>query len=140
MSWRSKVVRSQGMFLQPHHFQQESRYVEHLVGLRVRAAGAHAWGFFELVLDEGLLSVGRLGIARASGILPDGSPFAIPQLDAAPMALDVAADTKDEVVSLAAPLARAGVTEVAFDDAPAAPAKLERQKAIDLRDKLRSVK
>ena len=28
MSWRNKVVWSQGMFLQPHHFQQEARYTE----------------------------------------------------------------------------------------------------------------
>ncbi len=33
MSWRNKVVWSQGMFLQPHHFQQEGRYNERLVSL-----------------------------------------------------------------------------------------------------------
>ncbi len=46
MTWRSKVVWSQGMFLQPHHFQQEARHVEHVIDLRVRAAAPHAWGFF----------------------------------------------------------------------------------------------
>ena len=114
MTWRSKVVWSQGMFLQPHHFQQESRHVEHLIDLRTRAAAAHAWGFFELVLDEGALSLGRLGITRASGILPDGTPFSIPQNDAVPMALEVAADVKGEIIYLSAPLAREGVTEVDF--------------------------
>jgi type VI secretion system protein ImpJ len=114
MTWRSKVVWSQGMFLQPHHFQQEARHVEHLIDLRTRAAAAHAWGFFELVLDEGALSLGRLGITRASGILPDGTPFTIPQNDAAPMPLEVPADIKGEVVYLTAVLAREGVTEVDF--------------------------
>ncbi len=37
MSWRNKVVWSQGMFLQPHHFQQEARYTERLINSRVRA-------------------------------------------------------------------------------------------------------
>jgi len=116
MSWRSKVIWSQGMFLQPHHFQQEARFVEHLVDMRVRGSEAHAWGFFELVLDEAALSVGRVGIVRASGMLPDGTPFNIPQYDAVPVPLDVPIDIKGETIYLAAPVARAGVTEVDFED------------------------
>jgi len=117
MSWRSKVIWSQGMFLQPHHFQQEARHVEHLLDTRVRATGPHAWGFSELVLDEGLLALGRIGVLRASGVLPDGTPFAIPTLDAVPVPLEVPADLKGEIVYLAAPVARAGVTEVDFGEA-----------------------
>ena len=134
MSWRSKVVWSQGMFLQPHHFQQESRHVEHLIDMRVRGSGAHAWGFFELVLDEALLAVGRLGIVRASGILPDGTPFMIPQIDAVPVPLDVGADVKGEIVYLAAPVSRAGVTEIDFGDS--STRELCRFRAVDeeLRD------
>lgn len=134
MSWRSRVVWSQGMFLQPHHFQQEARHVEHLVDVRVRAAGPHAWGFFELVLDEGALALGILGIVRGQGILPDGTPFMIPQHDAAPAALDVPSDTKDELVGLAVPLARPGVTEVDFGDSTSA--ELRRWRVVDeeLRD------
>ncbi len=119
MSWRSKVIWSQGMFLQPHHFQQEARHVEHLIDLRVRATGPHAWGFFELVLDEGLLAVGRLGLVRASGVLPDGTPFMMPTVDAVPVPLELQPDVKSEIVYLAAPVARAGVTEIDFGDASA---------------------
>ena len=75
MSWRSAVVWSQGMFLQPHHFQQEARFVEHLVDTRVRAAEPYAWGFAELVIDEAQLALGRMALARASGVLTDGTPF-----------------------------------------------------------------
>jgi type VI secretion system protein ImpJ len=134
MSWRSKVIWSQGMFLQPHHFQQEARHVEHLVDLRVRATGPHAWGFTELVLDEGLLALGRVGIVRASGVLPDGTPFTIPALDAAPVALDVPVDAKGEVIVLAAPLARAGVTEVDFGDGAAHDPRRFRVLDEELRD------
>lgn len=116
MSWRSRIVWSQGMFLQPHHFQQEARHVEQFVDARLRAAHPFAWGFAELVLDEGLLALGRLGLQRASGILPDGTAFAMPQHDALPTPLDVPADLKGEIVYLAAPLAREGVTEVDFGD------------------------
>jgi type VI secretion system protein ImpJ len=136
MTWRSKVVWSQGMFLQPHHFQQEARFVEHLIDLRTRAAAPHAWGFFELVLDEGALALGRLGLTRASGILPDGTPFTIPQSDAVPLPLQVPADVKGEVIYLAAPLAREGVTEVDFGtssgtSAEGAAAELFRYRVVD---------
>ena len=117
MSWNSKVVWSQGMFLQPHHFQQEARHVEYLVDSRVRMAHPHAWGFGELVIDEGQLALGRVGLVRASGVLSDGTPFSLPQLDALPAPLEVPADMKDELVVLAAPVARAGTTEVDFGDA-----------------------
>ena len=86
MSLRSKVVWSQGMFLQPHHFQQQTRYIDHLVETRIRAAEPHAWGFSELVLDEGGLALGRIGLLRASGVLPDGAPFSLPDLDSSPAA------------------------------------------------------
>ena len=115
MSLHSKVVWSQGMFLLPHHFQQESRHVEYTLDMRLRATGPHAWGFFELALDEGLLAVGRLGLSRASGILPDGTPFSIPQHDAQPVSLEVPADLKGEIVYLGVPVAREGVTQVAFN-------------------------
>lgn len=115
MGRHSKVVWSQGMFLLPHHFQQEARHVEYLLDMRLRATGAHAWGYFELALDEGLLALGRLGVARASGILPDGTPFSIPRHDAPPPVFDVPADLKGELIYLAVPLARESVTQVGFD-------------------------
>ena len=114
MSSRSRVVWTQGLFLQPHHFQQETRFVEHQLDARIRATEPHAWGFTELVLDESQLALGRLALLRASGVLPDGTPFAIPHIDAVPAALDVPADLKGETIYLAAPVARAGVSEVDF--------------------------
>ncbi|WP_374568574.1 type VI secretion system baseplate subunit TssK [Ideonella sp.] len=119
MSWRSKVVWTQGMFLLPHHFQQEARYVEHLIEMRVRATGPFAWGFSALTLDESQLELGRIGLTRASGVLPDGTPFLLPQIDALPAPLEVPADMKGELVVLAAPLSREGQTEVSFNGSAA---------------------
>jgi type VI secretion system protein ImpJ len=114
MSWRAKVVWSSGMFLQPHHFQQETRYLERLVDARARCISPFAWGFTGLELDEGLLALGKLGISRASGLLPDGTPFSMPQLDPLPAPLDVSADVKGEIIYLALPLQREGLNEVDF--------------------------
>jgi len=114
MSWRAKVVWSSGMFLQPHHFQQETRYLERLVDARARSISPFAWGFTELELDEGLLTLGKLGISRASGLLPDGTPFSMPQLDPLPAPMEVPADVKGEIIYLALPLQREGLNEVDF--------------------------
>ncbi|MEX8519896.1 MAG: type VI secretion system baseplate subunit TssK [Leptothrix sp. (in: b-proteobacteria)] len=119
MSWVDPVVWSQGMFLQPHHFQQEARHVGHRLDARLRSLRPDAWGYTELLLDDSLLALGRIGIARATGVLPDGTPFAIPQLDAVPAPLDVPADSKGELIYLAAPVSREGVTEIDFGDARA---------------------
>jgi len=118
MSWRAKVVWSSGMFLQPHHFQQETRYLERLVDARARCISPFAWGFTELELDEGLLALGKLGIARASGLLPDGTPFSMPQLDPLPPPMNVSPDVKGELIYLALPLQREGLNEVDFGTGP----------------------
>lgn len=114
MSWRAKVVWSSGMFLQPHHFQQETRYLERLVDARARCISPFAWGFSELELDEGLLALGKLGITRATGMLPDGTPFSMPQLDPLPAPLEIGADVKGELIYLALPVQREGLNEVDF--------------------------
>lgn len=138
MSSRSRVIWSQGMFLQPHHFQQETRFIEHLIDNRVRAAQPFAWGFSELVLDEGQLGLGRIGLSRASGVLNDGAPFSFPQLDAVPPPLDLADDVKGEVIYLALPLSRSGVSEVDFGDRAAGSdgQEMRRYRVVDeeLRD------
>jgi type VI secretion system protein ImpJ len=122
------------MFLLPHHFQQEARHVEYEADMRLRATGPHAWGFFELALDESLLAVGRVGVSRATGLLPDGTPFSVPQHDAPPLPLEVPADMKGELVLLAVPLAREGVTQVRWDDGGAADLCRWRAVSEELRD------
>lgn len=116
MSQVHRVIWSQGMFLQPHHFQQQARFTDALLDARVRAGQPHAWGFDELVLDEAQLALGRVALLRASGVLPDGTVFSIPDTDAQPAPLNVAADMAQERVCLCVPLTRSGVTEVDFGD------------------------
>ena len=119
MTSAHRVIWSQGLFLQPHHFQQEARYVHHLLDARVQATSPYAWGFGELVLDEAQLASGRVALQRASGVLPDGTPFSIPDADAMPPPYAVPADLQNERVVLAVPRARTGVTEVDFGDGAA---------------------
>ena len=118
MSWNSKVIWSEGMFLQPQHLQQHDRYIEKLLEGRTRPIAAYGWGFSALVLDEAALALGKVAISSARGIFPDGTPFDFPADNAAPLAFDFPADAKDEVVVLALPLRRDGSLEadLAGDD------------------------
>lgn len=134
MSLHHRVIWTQGLFLQPHHFQQEARFVEHLVDARLRAASPYAWGFAELVIDEARLAQGELALVRAAGVLPEGTPFSMPDADALPPPLQLGSDVQGELVCLAAPRSRVGVTEVDFGDG--AGESLARYQVIDqaLRD------
>ncbi len=117
---RKRVIWSEGLFLRPQHFQQLERSVEMLVETRAAGALAPAWGLSGLRLDEEALKFGRLAIKSARGILPDGTPFSIPEEHAAPMALEIGTEVKDSLVHLALPLVRSGMPEFAVETGPTA--------------------
>lgn len=112
MSWDSKVLWTEGLFLQPHHFQQADRHAESLVaGLAARAA-PYLWGVSTLDIDDDALKVGRFAIRAASGLTPDGVVFRIPQAEDHPPALEVPPGIKDCVVYLTVPQRRQGAMAV----------------------------
>lgn len=112
MSWYSKVVWSEGMFLRPQHFQQQDRYLEALVRQSCGPLHPYAWGVTELALDRETLALGKVGVTTARGLLPDGTPFSIPDSDPPPAPLDIDADVRDMRVMLAMPLRRTGMADV----------------------------
>ncbi|MCE2914445.1 MAG: type VI secretion system baseplate subunit TssK [Rubrivivax sp.] len=111
MTWHNKVMWTEGMFLQPQHFQQQDRFQARQVDARLGAGLAWPWGFTSLQLDEPSLLQGRLQLVAARGVLPDGLAFSLPGDDPAPAAFDVPADARDQWVVLALPAVRAGVPE-----------------------------
>ncbi|MFN0184886.1 MAG: type VI secretion system baseplate subunit TssK [Aquabacterium sp.] len=117
MTWNNKVVWTEGMFLQPQHFQQHDRHLDYQLRERLAALAGHGWGFVALALDDAALSLGKVSLNGAQGLLPDGQAFSIPGNDAAPMALDIPADARNEVVVLATVLARPGIVETDAEQA-----------------------
>ena len=105
MSLHSRVVWSEGLFLQPQHLQQQERQLEHLIAMPVAAQAPLTWGFAELEIDKSALPLGKLVLVKARGTLPDGTWFDIPRVDPPPTPLEIA-DAKDELIALALPLAR----------------------------------
>lgn len=112
MSWDSKVIWSEGLFLQPHHFQQSDRYAEsQLSGLSSRM-GPYVWGLSELEIDQESLKFGKFAVTSCSGLTRDGAVFRVPQAEQHPPALEVPGGTKDTVVFLTVPARRHGAPEV----------------------------
>lgn len=112
MSWESKVIWSEGMFLQPQHFQQHERYLEKLIEARARPTMPHAWGFATLEIDEAALAMGKLALSAGQGLFPDGTPFDFPATHQAPPPLDIPPQTRNQLVLIAVPLRRRGGSEV----------------------------
>jgi len=118
VTWTNRVIWSEGVFLKPHHFQQQDRYIEHIVG-SVRGAGLpHPWGLRRLALDRDLLALGKLAIKEVVGLLPDGTPVDAPDSDPLPEPLSVENDAAGQTVYLALPLRRPGGRESGTADEP----------------------
>ncbi|HRW64150.1 MAG TPA: type VI secretion system baseplate subunit TssK [Candidatus Competibacter sp.] len=134
MSWYSKVVWSEGMFLRPQHFQQQDRYLEALVRQSCRHLRPYDWGVAELALDREALALGKIAITTASGLLPDGTPFSIPDHDPPPAPLTIDADVRDTRVMLALPLRRTGMADVERGEQQQDTATRYRAVAREVRD------
>lgn len=111
MTGKNRVAWREGMFLRPQHFQAQDRFVESQLRSRVDSVRPYAWGFTEIVIDEDLASLGKFGVLRCSGVMPDGMPFAIPDDMPPPEPLDVPADARDAIVYLAIPAGQVGAVE-----------------------------
>lgn len=119
----NKVVWTEGLFIQPHHFQQFERYLENFVERRGNPLWPWGWGFSALRIDPAQLKLGKFALHAGSGVFRDGTPFTCGIDDPMPQPLDIPLDCKDQRVVLALPLPVAGESEVALD---AAGARLAR--------------
>lgn len=88
----SKVLWGEGLFLRPHHFQQQDQYHEQRLHASLRAVHPFAWGVQHLAIDAPSLDTGKLRILALSLRFPDGELVDAPGEDALPAALDLDAD------------------------------------------------
>ncbi|AHG93032.1 type VI secretion protein, VC_A0114 family (plasmid) [Gemmatirosa kalamazoonensis] len=72
------------MFLAPQHFQAQRRHFEEGLALALDTLFAFAHGVSAAALDADALANGTLALDHARGVLPDGTPFLIPEADPAP--------------------------------------------------------
>jgi type VI secretion system protein ImpJ len=120
MSWYSKVVWSEGLFLRPHHLQQSDRYLEHLIENRVRQITPYPWGFSHLEIDRDLATQSKVALRRAVGVMPDGTPFDFPGNSPPPEPIDVPEGAVSQIAWLTMPVAAPNTREVDDRDSESA--------------------
>ena len=113
MGWDNKVVWGEGLFLQPQHLQQQERYVERLVRSSTAGLAPFSYGLTKLEIDTDLLALGKFAVRSAAGILPDGTPFSIPDGADHPAPLDLPETLRNAVIYLALPARQPGAVETA---------------------------
>jgi type VI secretion system protein ImpJ len=118
MTTNNKVIWSEGLFLRPQHLQQHERYLERYVEARTFGLRGNSWGFLELEIDRDLLTIGKVALRRACGVLPDGTPFTMPADDPVPTPLEIDINLRDEVICLALPVRRPGAIETDRGEPP----------------------
>ena len=133
MSWDSKVLWTEGLFLQPHHFQQADRYTEALVAGLARRLRPYGWGFNTLEIDHEALKIGQFALKSCAGLTQDGTVFRVPMADDHPPALEVPDTIKDCIVHLTVPQRRQGAAEVDLSGAEMSASRLRpaEQEVID---------
>ena len=111
MAWDNKVLWSEGLFLQPHHFQQHDRYLERLVTAHSGLGVPYAWGLRRLRIDEELLAFGKFALTEVVGVLPDGTPFNAPASDPLPPPLEFDEHLSPQRIYLTLPLRQPNTVE-----------------------------
>jgi type VI secretion system protein ImpJ len=86
MKFLSRVVWSEGMYLAPHHFQTQSRYVEDSIHFATSSLWYKPYGLAACELDHEALKNATVNLVHARGVFPDGLPFHLPESDDRPPA------------------------------------------------------
>jgi len=111
------VVWSKGVFLSPQHLQAQDRYAAESLRFLAEANKFRFWGFLSLALDVSAFTEGRVAVAHASGLFPDGLAFDFPEADSPPPSRSIeecVAPSENEVVLyLAVPEVRPGGINIA---------------------------
>ncbi|MGA9702942.1 type VI secretion system baseplate subunit TssK [Pseudomonas sp.] len=97
------VIWQEGMLLRPQHLQHSDRYFHQQLN-RTRLLGSDTWGFLTLEVDVQYLSLGKVVVNQASGVLPDGSLFELSGT-MEPLVLQVPVNAGPQAIYLALPLA-----------------------------------
>ena len=123
MTWTNKVTWSEGLFLRPQLFQQQERYLETFAHKRSLPLSPFFWGFSELRIDPEALTLGKLVVARASGVCADGTPFDIPGQTPPPAPLTFKPEHLGQTIHLALAIRVPNGEETTFENAPGSTAR-----------------
>ncbi len=115
MSVRNHIIWNEGLFIKPQHFQQMLRYHEYSLNQRSRRIRFNGYGFSEVAINPDELTFGKIGLIRASGVMPDGSVFDLPSEARLPDVLEIPDGTANQVVYLTVPRDKENLVNITSD-------------------------
>ena len=117
MASRNHVLWKEGLFIQPQHLQQQTRFTSDQLHQRISGVSEYLYGFKQLELNQEYLSFGKIAIVRAKGIMPDGTVFDIPNDVPPPTPLTISdVSAINQTVYLTMLLNSDGMLEVKWPD------------------------
>ena len=116
MGWYNKVVWPEGLFISPQHLQKQERYFEHYIHRRALPLSPFFWGISQYGIDTESLTLGKVVLKNATGVLMDGTPFDAPGHTPLPLPLQISPDLLDQEIFLAIPARLPSSEETSFDD------------------------
>lgn len=96
-----RIIWSEGMFLQPQHFQQQQQYNDYLLSTTQRLINPNSWGIDNQIIDDALLKLGKFSLTQCQGLFPDGTLFNAPHSDKNPLPLEITENHTGQTVYLA---------------------------------------
>ena len=79
-----RVVWTKGVFLTPQHFQTQDQFFQDALHHRFAMSQFCNWGVAELEIDREAVQNGLVRLIRSRGLMPDGEPFQMPEVDDLP--------------------------------------------------------
>ena len=98
MSNSLKVAWINGMNIDRVHFEQQERYIERNINQKTIDVFENLYGIFDIEFQSEMLTQGKIGVNRVSGISPDGTIFKAPDEDFLPEPLEIKAGIQSGAV------------------------------------------
>lgn len=91
MSELRRILWSEGLFLEPHHFQYRDLDGDESGGLRARHLTPYEWGLAAIELNRESIANGRVLVSKVEATFPSGLVVAAPERDKLPADREIAA-------------------------------------------------
>lgn len=96
-----KIIFSEGLFLQPHHFQRMAQSIDERFELNFELYHHQQYGLIELLINQSKLQQQLLEVVRLKAIMPDGTPIYFDESCDGLLSLSIDPELRDQVVYLA---------------------------------------
>src|ERR1700743_2139220 len=84
MTYSSKVLWGEGLFLRPQHFQRQDAYHEARLFESIQTVQPYNWGVRTIRIDHDALGSNMLRLSELALVFPDGTLYNAPQADDLP--------------------------------------------------------